>query len=311
MKIPGLGFMTKAGGSVDKNLPSIPKPVPQANGQANSQQAREAMQTYIQIAKAGKLSTMAISIGLRYLEQGQGEANFMERPTCPTGRPKGDNRTAEQIIEDNPVLKNLGDQKDIKREELKKQCGDWTEANPDKEDRANAAYNMAKVLNYIDTCQNREGGDRKNSGDANIEGITSCGDARRGTEAGMLKDFAEQGYGSLPENHQLDQTKDSHVRLDGSNKDNFQWVMGEIGKVLSKIPILRSATAPFFEALGEGRGLGDTIAKGFMGLAQNAFGAVTTVAGGPASIAATAATDAVSIGVEEGIAATEDKDKSS
>lgn len=43
----------------------------------------------------------------------------------------GDNRSADQIINDNPVLKNLGNQKDIKQEELKKQFGDWTANNPD------------------------------------------------------------------------------------------------------------------------------------------------------------------------------------
>ena len=45
------------------------------------------------------------------------------------------------------------------------------------------------------------GGDRSSKvqngqGDGNIEGITKDGDARHGTEAGMVKDFAEKGYGA-------------------------------------------------------------------------------------------------------------------
>ncbi|WP_433977412.1 hypothetical protein [Erwinia sp. E_sp_B01_9] len=58
----------------------------------------------------------------------------------------GDNRSADQIINDNPVLKNLGNQKDIKQEDLKKQFGDWTSNNPDEKSRALAAKNMSYFL---------------------------------------------------------------------------------------------------------------------------------------------------------------------
>ncbi|VUD40280.1 hypothetical protein TDB9533_00063 [Thalassocella blandensis] len=284
---------SKGAGGAGKAAGQAPKPAKQG-----SEEADAAMKKWLNIAKAGKYSTMAINMGIKYMEKGHGEANFMESPSESSGRPPGDNRSAEEIINDNPALKNLGNQKDIKRDELMKRCGDWTENNPDPKSRADAAYNMSKVLNYIDNTQDRQGNERQNSGDGNIEGITSDGDARHGTEAGMLKDFAEQGYGSLPETRQLDQTNDTHVRLDGSNKDNFQWGMGEMGKIFNKIPIIGGILGPVFEGFGEGRGLGDTLAKGFLGIAQGAFSAVTTFIGGPASIAATAAIDTAMITAE-------------
>ncbi len=43
------------------------------------------------------------------------EQDVSRKPEIATGRPPGDNRTAEQIINDNPILKNLGHQKDVSR----------------------------------------------------------------------------------------------------------------------------------------------------------------------------------------------------
>jgi hypothetical protein len=164
----------------------------------------------------------------------KGEKDLISVPTGNTGRPPGDNRSAEDIINDNPVLKNLGNEKDIKREDLKKQCGDWTDANPDPKSRADAAYNMSKVLNWIDSSKNRDGGDRgQGDGDLHLKGK----EARHGTEAGNLKDFAEKGYGALKADHQLDQTKDSHVRLDGSSRSNFQNFLGKVGKAFQWFPL--------------------------------------------------------------------------
>lgn len=167
-------------------------------------------------------------------EGGGGGGQGPQRPEGPTGRPDGDNRSADEIIADSPVLANLGDQKDIQIDKLKEQCGDWTSDNPDPESRADAAYNMSQVLEYIDSSSNREGGYR-GEGDGDIQGITDDGDARHGTEAGMLKDFGDQGYSALPENHQLDQTNDEYVELDGSNKDNFEKFMDDVGEALGPL----------------------------------------------------------------------------
>ncbi|WP_255556752.1 hypothetical protein [Sodalis sp. dw_96] len=226
-----------------------------------------------------------------------GEKDTSVRPTEQnlTGRPPGDNRSAEQIINDNPVLKNLGNQKDIKQAELKARFGDWTAANKDPQSRADAAYNMARILNSVKALKNREGGDRTEiSQNGKIEGITKSGDARHGTEAGVLKDIAEQGLSALPTNGRLPETKDTHVRLDGTNKDNFQWAMGRIGNFLSKIPILRSIAAPFFNRIGEARTLGQVFTGGLTGLAEGAM----SVSRGPVGWAVTAATDTVGIAVD-------------
>ncbi|AZE53388.1 hypothetical protein C4K03_1217 [Pseudomonas synxantha] len=165
------------------------------------------------------------------------EQDVSRKPEIATGRPPGDNRTAEQIINDNPILKNLGHQKDINRPLAYKRLGDWTSNNKDPEARADAAFNAARVLNYIDTSLSADGKHRgKAHGNGDLEGITRSGDARHGTPAGMWKDFTEQGYSALREHHRLDSTSDTHVRKDGTNKDNVQWVAGEAGKRTWFIP---------------------------------------------------------------------------
>ena len=165
------------------------------------------------------------------------EQDVSRKPEIATGRPPGDNRTAEQIINDNPILKKLGHQKDINRSLAYKLLGDWTSNNKDPDARADAAFNAARVLNYIDTSLSADGEHRgKAHGNGDLEGITRSGDARHGTPAGMWKDFTEQGYLALHEHHRLDSTSDTHVRKDGTNKDNVQWAAGEAGKRTRFIP---------------------------------------------------------------------------
>ncbi|KOC91410.1 hypothetical protein NG42_05975 [Winslowiella iniecta] len=211
------------------------------------------------------------------------------------GRPAGDNRSADEIIDANPVLKNLGNQKDIKRDQLKERFGDWTADNKDPKSRADAAYNMACVLNSIKGLNGSDGSERTEiSANDKIEGITKDGDARHGTEAGVLKDIAEQGLKMLPDNKNLPETNDTHVRKDGTNKDNFQWGMGEIGKVLSNIPVLKSVLAPTFNNIGEARNLGEVFTGGLKGLGEGALSA----ARGPVGWGITAATDTIQIAAE-------------
>ena len=111
-------------------------------------------------------------------------------PLPGEARPSDDHRTAEQIINDSPLLKNLGDQEGV-REKLKNQVGDW-EHDPD------AAWRAVEVLNYIEKVDEDgkpvTGGD---VGDGRVNGFTSHNEAKHGTEAGRLKDFCEQGYGTL------------------------------------------------------------------------------------------------------------------
>ena len=192
------------------------------------------------------------------------EQHVGSTPSFATGRPGRDHRSAERIIDDNPILKRLGHQKDINRELAYKRLGDWTASNPDPDARADAAFNAARVLNYIDASLSATGEDRQQaSGNGDLEGITSSGDARHGTPAGMWKDFTEQGYGALRADHRLDTTSDSHVRSDGSNKDDLQWAAGEAGSKLWFAPGLSNVL------LGIGNsasGLGPAIAGAKAGI---------------------------------------------
>lgn len=150
----------------------------------------------------------------------------------------GDSRSADQIINDNPVLKNLGNQKDIKQGDLKKQFGDWTSNNPDEKSRALAAKNMSYFLNNVKALDNREGGDRgKISTNGKIEGLTKSGDARHGTEAAIVKDVAEQGLDKMfPKDGRLTQTNDEMVNMNGTNKSGFQGICLKVGRALAFIP---------------------------------------------------------------------------
>lgn len=155
--------------------------------------------------------------------KGEKEQHYV--PQENVKRAPQDRRSAEQIIDDNPILKNLGHQKDINRELAYERLGDWTAGNPDPESRADAAYNAARVLNWIDTSQTARGKSRgEYSDNGDLEGITSSGDARRGTPAGMWKDFTEKGYSALRSDHRLDDNNDSHVTAKGTNYDNVDMV---------------------------------------------------------------------------------------
>jgi hypothetical protein len=148
-------------------------------------------------------------------------------------RPPGDTRSADQIVADNPTLANLGNQGHV-MDNLKKQCGDWTDPSLTPDQRADAAYRASEVLNYIKSSAASDGSARSSSvtDDGKIDGFTKDGDARHGTEAGALKDFGEQGYGALSSTHSLDTTTDSHVNKDGTTESNLQWAGKQIGNAL-------------------------------------------------------------------------------
>ncbi len=223
------------------------------------------------------------------------EQDTSTRPTAPTGRPEGDTRSAEEIIAANPILANLGDQKDINRdgayEQLamegpngEKRSGDWTKDNPDPEARADAAYNAARVLNYIDDSEGANGGDRGDKvGNGDLEGITNDGDARHGTPAGNWKDFTEQGYGALKADHKLDETNDTHVKANGSNKDNLPWAAGEAGKALWMVPGLSNVLTGIGDSDGT---VGGMIKGGVEGAIDTAEGALSGIAAGRGNPAA-------------------------
>ena len=105
-------------------------------------------------------------------------------------RPEGDQRSARQIIEGAALLKNLGNQSDIKTM-LKEQVGDF-ENDPD------AAFRAVQVLKHIETYDgdgNSTGGG--NVGNGSIDGFGKSGEAKHGSEAGRLQDFGKFGFSSL------------------------------------------------------------------------------------------------------------------
>ncbi|MFE8600189.1 polyadenylate binding domain-containing protein [Archangium violaceum] len=214
-------------------------------------------------------------------------------PQATDKRPKGDTRSAAEIVNDTPALAKLGRQKDIKFDQLCKQTGVDPKLDlKDSRQNPDAVYRLAKVLEYIDSSKISDGGERTGKvqggkGDGNIEGITKDGDARHGTEAGMVKDFAEKGYASLGTDHRLPTTNDTHVKKDGSNKDNFQWFAGEAGKHLWFIPGVSNVLTGIGNSEGgvkgviEG-GLGGVV-KTWKGAAEGVIGALGTGKVNPAS----------------------------
>jgi hypothetical protein len=113
-------------------------------------------------------------------------------------RPEEDRRSAQEIIDDNPLLKHLGNQSGVK-DRLKERVGDF-ESNPD------AAYRAAQVLDRVtqfdEIGKTQSGEDVFNT---SVDGFTKSGEARHGTEAGRLQDFGKYGFAQLPELKKTDE----------------------------------------------------------------------------------------------------------
>ena len=120
------------------------------------------------------------------------EQNDVRQMNGPEGRPAGDHRSAERIAEQSPIVKNFldGDDHDQLDPDLKRQLGDWTEANPDPDARANAMYDLDKVLRFIDNLDDRKlnGSDERNG---MIEGFSNRGfSIQPNSEADRLNEFS-------------------------------------------------------------------------------------------------------------------------
>lgn len=115
------------------------------------------------------------------------------------GRPAGDHRSAERIIEGSAVMRHFLEGYDHYQvgDNLKKQIGDWTEANPDPEARADAAYDLDQVLRFIDNVDDStlKGSDRLNG---KVDGFSNYGyRIQDNSEAGLLERFSYAGYSAL------------------------------------------------------------------------------------------------------------------
>ncbi|MGH6859673.1 MAG: type III effector HrpK domain-containing protein, partial [Phyllobacterium sp.] len=106
-------------------------------------------------------------------------------------RPKGDDRSAQDIIDDTPLLRDLGNQSGV-RDMLEERVGGDIETDAD------AAFRAAQVLEHVEKFD--EGGDRIVGDDVDngrVDGFTKGGDAKHGTEAGRLQDFGKYGFSNL------------------------------------------------------------------------------------------------------------------
>ncbi len=183
-----------------------------------------------------------------------GEKDLQYVPRGNVKRPPGDTRSAEQIINDNPILKSLDIQKSIGRshffriddkpyvikpesesniymEMAYEHLGDWTEKNPDPESRADAAYNAARVLNWIDSCLTANGKNRgKEANNGELEGFTQSGFAIDGTPARMWQEFAEEGYGALPSYRWLGRRDDNALEAGPHQEWSDRKVISEVKK---------------------------------------------------------------------------------
>lgn len=132
--------------------------------------------------------------------------HIVNKPTRPEGRPVGDLRTADQILSENKPLTEFVQQLEGKRygeaviSGLKTQVGDWTLNNSDPEKRANAAYNLAQVANYVmdHVVDEQAYNGFKNNGPRRISGLSDTSPPSVKTQAGVLMVFSHKGYAALP-----------------------------------------------------------------------------------------------------------------
>ncbi|WP_237151019.1 hypothetical protein [Pseudomonas sp. ADAK13] len=128
---------------------------------------------------------------MRAAEQGQ-----VREMTGPMGLPVGDLRSAERIIEQSLVLSGFLRRYDHLAigDDLKRQVGDWTEANPDPDSRADAAYNLDKVLRFIDNLDDRKL-NASHTRNGVVDGFSDSGySTQDNSEARLLSEFSNRGY---------------------------------------------------------------------------------------------------------------------
>lgn len=154
-------------------------------------------------------------------------------------RPEGDDRSAQDIIDGDPLLKNLGNQSQVK-DMLKERVGDF-------ENDADAAYRASQVLQHVEQLDGDGnkivGGDRGNS---SIDGFTSSDEARHGTEAGRLQDFGKDGFSALKgKMENPDTVGDNKEAREAAEKAGIKWELPEDDKrsaqdIIDDNPLLKN-----------------------------------------------------------------------
>jgi hypothetical protein len=188
-------------------------------------------------SNTGSNSDATIAVGA--WEVALSDAQDAEKADINLQRPEDDKRSAQQIIDDSPLLKNLGNQgnddadgdgnADGVKDMLRKRVGDF-EHDPD------AAYRAVQVLDHVeqfDETGNRIAGN--DVGNGSIDGFTRSGDARNGTEAGRLQDFGKYGFSNLKGelNHVSSAGDDQQARAE-AEKLGIQWERPEADKRSAK-----------------------------------------------------------------------------
>ncbi|PAB29726.1 type III effector HrpK domain-containing protein [Pseudomonas savastanoi] len=134
--------------------------------------------------------------------------------------PSDDKRSAQEIIDDNPLLKSLGGRGDRgeAKQNLIAQVGDYTKDS-------SAAFRAVQLLEHIETFD--ANGNRLASNDIGnnrIDGYTSSSDAKHGSEAGRLKDFGKFGFSSLKGKlHEVRSPADDPAIREQAEKLGIQW----------------------------------------------------------------------------------------
>lgn len=195
------------------------------------------------------------------------------KPPMPGDKPTNPNTSVDEYLDaNNGLLRHLGNQEGVK-DKLKARYGDWEDPNRSEADRKQSAYNAAR---HTGMCKNKndwEGGDRGDvPKNGKMEGATKSGDIRAGTEMAALKDSLkgsgaeqDQNTNDILSNPNLARTKDSHVKKNGTNMDNFQWGCKEAGKALFFIPGLSNVLTGIGNSEG---GVGGAIKGAFGGVVK-------------------------------------------
>ena len=195
-----------------------------------------AMTTLPQMPQAQPQQALATPQGGQAAAAQQGAPAAQSGPVMPSANDKAaPGASAQSIVDGNPTLKNLGNQSGVK-DNLKKQCGDWDDPSKSPQERADSAQRASNVVDWVKGAKDRDGDvrDKEVRTNGKIEGFTKDGDARHGTEAGLLQDFGKYGYGHLKADQRLDQTNDGHVKKNGTNMDNAEYIGHKILDGLSK-----------------------------------------------------------------------------
>ncbi|MEP7454278.1 type III effector HrpK domain-containing protein [Phyllobacterium sp. SB3] len=166
-------------------------------------------------------------------------------------RPKGDNRSAQDIINDTRLLRDLGNQSGV-RDMLEERVGGNIGTDAD------AAFRAVQVLEHVERFD--ENGERiagKDVDNDRIDGFTKGGDAKHGTEAGRLQDFGKYGFSNLKgELNDVSSVGDNKEAREQAEKVGIKWELPQDDKRSAQDII---GDSPLLANLGNQSGVKDML----------------------------------------------------